>query len=177
MATATRNPTSDEAVSVTWSGVAGIRYLTVNDYPDSLGLTFLTHGTTAGNLTFGFSVFSIPAGSTNISILGRWYDRKNAAQNCNIGLRAKVGGNYYNGGSFSPVNGTWTPRTSASISTNPKTGVAWTVDDINGVGSNALEAFGWFSTDANPAIDLSSIQIEVTYTPAGKAFSAISIIG
>ena len=63
MATDARNPTSDEAVSGTWTGTAGSRFAVVDDYPDSSGADELTHGTTAGNLTFGFSAFAVPAGA------------------------------------------------------------------------------------------------------------------
>lgn len=165
MATQNRAPTSDEAVSGTWTGSTGTRYTVVDDYPDSSGADFLTHGTaTAGNLTLGFSVFSLPAGSTGVSVQVRYYDKKNASQACNIGGRLKVGGNYYNATTHNPTNGSWVVR-SDDFPTNPKTAVAWTVDDINGVGANALQAVGWVSTDASPAIDLSSIEVQVTYTP------------
>ena len=43
--TASKNPTSDEAISGTWDGSTGTRYTVVNDHPDSAGSTFLTHGT------------------------------------------------------------------------------------------------------------------------------------
>ena len=168
MATQSRAPTSDEAVSGSWTGTAGSRYTAVDDYPDSGGSDFLTHGTTAGNLTFGFTAFSIPAGSSSISVSVLYYDRKNAGQTCNIGGRIKVGGTYYNASTHNPNNGSWIARQD-DWATNPKSGVAWTVDDINGVGSNALQAVGWVSTDANPAIDLSSIELLVTYTPPSNS--------
>ena len=173
MATATRNPTSDEAVSGSWTGSAGTRYTLVDDYPDSGGTDKLVHGTTtAGNLTFGFSVFAIPAGSAGISIAVLYYDDKNASQACNVGGRVKVGGNYYNSATHNPANGVFTQRTD-TWANNPKTAAAWTVDDINGVGANALQAFGWVSTDANPSIDLTSIQLEVTYTPPVVSLAAV----
>lgn len=164
MASDTRNPTSDIEVSGTWSGSAGTRYQAVDDHPDSSGADFLTHGTAAGNLLLGHSAFSVPANSTGISVDILYYDRKNASQSCNIAARLGVGGNRYNASSHNPTNGTWVLRTD-SWSTNPKTTAAWTVDDVNGVGANALEGIGWVSTDANPAIDLASIQIRVNYTP------------
>jgi hypothetical protein len=164
--TASQNPTSDEAVSGTWTGTAGSRYTLVNDHPDASGSTYLEHGTTAGNLTFGFSAFSVPTGSTVAQVDVIYYDQKTAAQACNIGGRLKVGGNYYNATTHNPASGTWTLRTD-TWTTNPKTTVAWTVDDINGVGTNALQAFGWVSTDASPTIRLSSVLVQVTYTPPG----------
>lgn len=167
MVTVSRAPTSDEAVSGSWTGSAGSRYTLVDDYPDTTGADKLTHGTTAGNITFGFTAFAIPSGSSNISVSVLYYDDKNGTGACQVGARLKVGGNYYNAATHNPVNGVFTQRTD-SWATNPKTGVAWTVDDINGVGANALQAFGWNSTDASPTIDLTSIQLDVTYSPPDR---------
>ena len=161
-----RNPTSDEAVAGSWDGTSDSRYAVVNDHPDSTGSTFLTHGTTAGSITFGFTPFNIPLGSTNISVMIVYYDKKAATQADNIGGRLKVGGNYYNATTHGPTNGVWTLRTD-TWATNPKTSTNWTTDDINGIGVNALTAFGWVSTDANPTIQLSSIQLQITFTPPG----------
>jgi hypothetical protein len=166
VATDYRDPTADDAESGTWAGAApGTRYTLVDDYPDSSGADYLTHGTTAGSLTLNpSSAFAIPAGATNISVQVLYYDQKTASQSCNIAARLKVGGNYYGAASHNPANGVWTSR-SDNFATNPKTAAAWTVDDINGVGANALQSFGWVSTDANPTIKLASIRLQVTYTP------------
>lgn len=153
---------SDESVSGTWTAIVNSRYSVVDDYPDANGTDFLTHGTAAGNITFGFSAFSIPVGATAISINLDYYDKKNASQACNIGGRLKVGGSYYNATTHNPTNGTWVHRID-TWATNPSTSGAWTVADIN----TNLQAFGWVSSDASPAIDLSSIQLSVTYT-SGK---------
>ncbi len=167
MATQNRAPTSDQSVSGTWTGSAGSRYAVVDDYPDASGADYLTHGTTAGYITFGFSAFSIPAGSTGISVQVRYYDKKNASQGCAVAGRMVVGGSPYNASTHNPANGTWTVR-SDDWANNPKTAAAWTVDDVNGVGANALQQFGWYASDANPVIDLSCIEVQVTYTPPIK---------
>ncbi len=158
-----RNPTSDEAVSGTWDGSAGTRYTVVNDHPDAGGSTSLTHGTTAGNLTFGFSAFSIPSIATDISVDVIYYDQKTGNGAAATAGRLKVGGNYYNSTTHNPTNGVWVLRTK-SWATNPKTSVAWTVNDINGSGANALQAFGFFSDDANPTVKFASVIVQVTYT-------------
>lgn len=163
--TATKTPTSDEAVSGTWTGTVGSRFAVVDDYPDTAGTDELTHGTTAGNLTFGFSAFSIPAGSINISVFVDYYDYKNGSQTCNIAGRLKVGGSYFASFTHNPGNGSAnrTQRTD-TWATNPKTSAAWTVAQVNGTdGTNDLQAFGWVSTDASPSITLSSVQVRVTY--------------
>lgn len=163
MATQTRNPTSDEAASGTLSGVAGTRNTLVSDYPDTVGATAITFGTTAAAITFGFSVFTVPAGSTSISVQVLYYDGEaaNGANNC--AGRIKAGGTYYNAATHNPSGTTYTSRTD-NWATNPKSAQAWTVDDVNGVGANALQAFGIGSTDSNPTFRVSSVQLQVTYT-------------
>lgn len=167
MSQQTRNPTSDEAVSGTWTGTPGSRWTVVDDHPDSTGVDELTHGTTtAGNLTFGFSAFTIPAGAVISSVVVVYYDYKNGSQSCNIGARLKVGGSYYLSGTHNPSNGSGN-RTlrSDTFATNPATSTAWTVAEVNGTDpTNPLQAFGWNSSDANPSITLASIQIQVNYT-------------
>lgn len=163
MATQTRNPTSEDAVSGSWTGAS--RHLIVDDYPDTGGTDFTSGGTAASAITFGFSsAFTIPDNSTIQSVQVLYYDRKNAAQSNTIAARLKVGGNYYNNAStHNAANGTWTQRTD-TWTQNPKTSANWTLQDINGGGSNDLQAFGINASDANPVIDISSIQVLVNYT-------------
>lgn len=169
MATATRAPTSDESVTGAWTGSVGLRYTLVDDYPDTVPSDVLDSPTATGGaqITFGFSAFSIPAGSTGISVQVQYYDRDVTSGNNNAGARLKVGGSYFNSATHNPT--TTLTAQSNNFATNPKTTVAWTVDDINGVGANALQAFGFNSTDASPALRFSSVRLQVTYTP--PAFS------
>jgi hypothetical protein len=131
--TVTRNPTSDVAVTGTWTGSAGSRYTVVDDYPDTAGTDELTHGTTAGTLTFGFTAFSLPSVATNITVFVDYYDYKNASQACTFGARLTVGASSYNASTHNPGNGSGnrTQRTD-TWATNPATGAAWTYDQING---------------------------------------------
>jgi hypothetical protein len=163
VATQTRNPTSDEAASGTLSGSAGSRWQLVDDYPDTNGADVLTFGTTAASITFGYSAFTVPAGSTSISVQVLYYDGEaaNGANNC--GGRLKVGGAYFNAATHNPAGTTYTSRTD-NFANNPQTSAAWTVDQVNGVGGNALTAFGIGSTDSNPTFRVSSVQLQVTYT-------------
>lgn len=171
MATQTRAPTSDEAATGTWSGVAGSRWTLVDDYPDTGGADILTGGTTAAVITFGFSAFSIPAGSTGISVQVMYYDGEATTGANNCGGRVKVGGSYFNAATHNPAGTTYTSR-SDNWATNPKTAAAWTVDDVNGVGVNALQAFGMNSTDSSPTWRFSSIQVQVTYTAPSSSGDA-----
>lgn len=164
MATVAKGPTGDSNVSGTWSGSAGTRYQAVDDYPDSGGADYLEHGTAAGYLEFTYSAFSIPAGSTGISVQVQYYDAEPGSGNNNCAGRLVVGGTAYNASTHNPSGATYSSR-SDNWATNPKSGAAWTVDDVNGVGGNALQRFGFYAGDANPVIRFSSIQLQVTYTP------------
>jgi hypothetical protein len=143
----------------------------VDDYPNTSSADALTHGTTAGNITFGFSAFDVPSGATGISVQVRYVDGEasNGANNC--GGRLKVGGSYFNATTHNP-SGTGGTAREDNWATNPKTSAAWTVDDVNGVGVNALQAFGIVSTDANPTLFIASAEVQVTYTPPAAELSS-----
>ena len=174
MATKNRAPTSDQSVSGSWTGTAGSRYTVVDDYPDSTPTDYLEHGTTAGYLTFGFTAFDVPSGSTGISVQVRFYDAEPASGNNRSACRITVGGTNYDSAYHNPAGTTYTAR-SYEWANNPKSGSAWTVDDVNGVGTNALQYFGFFSGDANPKYRVSCIEIQVTYTaPVTDRFGKVS---
>lgn len=164
MAIQERNPTSDVAETGTWTGAtAGTRYTLVDDYPSTDTADQLTHGTTAGGIVFGFSAFTVPTGSTINSVKVNYYDREATNGNNQIGARLRVGGTDYNATTHNP--GTATTLRTDTWTTNPRTGVAWTVTDVNGTSANNLTGFGLNASDANPAISITSIEIEVDYTP------------
>lgn len=163
-----RGPTSDEAVSGTWDGTAGSRYTLVDDHPDAAGSDYLTHGTTAGNLTFGFPAFTIAGENTVASVQVIYYDQRTGGATSNAAGRLKVGASYFNASTHAPANGTWTLE-SDTWTQNPATSAAWTVDQVNGSGANALAAFGFFSTDANPTVRFSSVIVRVNFTGPAKS--------
>jgi hypothetical protein len=163
MTTAARAPTSDESISGTWSGSAGTRYTLVDDYPDTTPNDILTHGTTAGNICFGFSAFTIPADATSISVQVMYRDDEASSGTNSCAGRLKVGGSYYNASTHNPS--TTATNRSDSWATNPKTTQAWTPAQINGTdGTNDLQGFGIYSGDANPTFFVTGIQVQVTYT-------------
>lgn len=161
MSSFVRDPTSDITVSGTWSGTTNNRYTLVDDYPSTSTGDVLLHGTTAGGILFGFTAFSVPAGRTINAVRINYYDFDAGGAPNNFGGRIRVGGTEYNASTHNPS--TTTTLQTDSWTTNPKTGVAWTVDDVNGVGANAIDAFGFNSTDANPSISVTSVQLEVDY--------------
>lgn len=154
-----RSPINDDAVSGDWSGTVGSRY----------GAGSLLHGTTAGDLTFGFDGPLVPAGSTVDFVVVEYYDYKTDAAVAAIGGRLKVAGSYYNSSTHNPANGVSTLR-SHTWATNPATAAAWTVDEVNGIGGNALEAAGYRSTDADPTIVVSGIRIYIEFTAPGSPY-------
>ena len=154
-----RSPINDEAVSGDWSGTAGSRY--------SAGS--LTHGTTAGDLTFGFGGPLIPAGSTIDFVVVEYYDYKTGAAIAAIGGRIKVGGSYYNSSTHNPTQG-FVAFHSHTWATNPATAAAWTADEVNGIGGNAIQAAGYHSTDADPTIVVSGIRMYIEFTSPGSPY-------
>lgn len=166
MAIQTRDPESDISTSGTWSGTSGNRYTLVNDFPDA-SANFLLHGTTAGNILFGYDPFTIPSDATDITLRLNYYDQDASSGTNNIGGRLRIGSLFRNATTHNPTT-TTTLRTD-TWANNPVTNVAWTPAQINGTdGTNPLNGFGFISTDASPQIRIYSVQIEVEYTtPAG----------
>ncbi|MBA7467459.1 hypothetical protein ES707_02677 [subsurface metagenome] len=169
--TATRVPTGDEGFTGSWTARdGGLYYVEVDDpvgNPDDL--TSCIYCTSVGRITFSFSSFSIIPGSTITQVCVYWRHTKAAGPASTFGPVLKVGGNYYTGTEVS-VGTSWTTSDSITVGSqwtqNPKTSSDWTVDDINGIGSNALEAFGVHSTYASPNPYCTQVYVEVTYTPA-----------
>lgn len=176
MAQQTRNPTGDGTFTGTWT--AAPRWSVVDDHPDSGGTDFLTHGTTAGGGNFTFSAFTVPAGSYIQSVQVIYYDQKTASQAASWGARLRVNGtDRAVMDAHNPANGVWTLRT-ATATTNPATGSAWTVNDVNGTGTNPLQEFGLVATDASPTCRVSSIQLVVNYIePLAADSGSYSISG
>jgi len=166
MATKTRNPTSEVAVTGTWSGTN--RHLLLDDHPDSGNP--IADGTTcsaAGILAMGFSAFDVPAGSSGISVQVLYYDFKNGTGTAANGALIRCNDTTNRlAGSHNPGNGNANiALRTVNYATNPKSAAAWTVNDVNGVGANGLTAFGISVTDASPTSTISSAILQVTYTP------------
>jgi hypothetical protein len=167
VATQTRAPTSDISATGTWTGSAGSRFSLVDDYPDSAGADVLTHGTTAGNILFGFSAFTVPAGSTAVGLLIRVTARRNAGGSATFAARITFNnGNVRDGTAATPGNGTLSTHTFNWGTGNPSSATTWTVDEINGIGPHGIASIGIVSTDANPTISIAALEAEASYTPA-----------
>jgi hypothetical protein len=115
----------------------------------------------------GFSAFDVPANSTGISVQVLYYDFKNGSQASAAGslLRCNDTTNRNSAATHNPGNGNANiALRTDDYTTNPKSGAAWTVAEVNGTGTNALTAFGVRVTDASPTVAFSSALLQVTYT-------------
>lgn len=165
MATLNLSPINDEEISGNVTGSVGTRYTLINDFPDALGSTTLNFGNGVISATFGLGAASIPTGATIASVKVSYYSYKNGISTTIIKARIKVGGVYYDSPSFDPGNGEATiAQQTETWTLNPATGLAWTRDEIVGVGANTLTAAGWSSTNAFPIITVSSLQVQIDYT-------------
>jgi len=182
MATQSRAPTSDNSTAPTIaysSGTTG--YNLVNDYPDSADplTSYVELGTTANSaILFNFTAFTIPWGSTSISVAVEYYDEEPSnGTNSSDGYLRVGGTNYASGTTHNPS--TTTTARSKTFANNPKTTAAWTVDQINGLdGTNSLQAFGVIGPDSNPVWRLGAIRCTVTYTePTPPPTGALSLAG
>lgn len=113
---------------------------------------------------FTFLSPSVPTGAT-ITSVDVYYRRKDASSGTNKAAGyLQVNGSRYAGQNVeSPTS---FATNSQSWTTNPATGVAWTLADVNGTGSAPLQQFGVYHSDGNPAIQISWVYMVVNYTLA-----------
>ena len=156
----TRYPSGDYSRSGTWDKTTNMY-----SYVDEVGTndgdtTYLLHGTSSGYALFSFPAFTVNVqGDMAIGLTVSLVARDNSSGTNKMALYIRVGGNTYSGTStevptsYGTISYTWV--------TNPRTGNAWTADEINGIGSNALQDFGVSSNDANPQIRLTQVYATV----------------
>ncbi len=165
----TRYPASDISHSGTWDQTTNM-YTYVDEAVSDGDTTYLKHGTTAGSALFGLNqAFNVPAGSTIQDLTVTLVARDDPNGDNRMQPTLKVGGNNY----LTTSTSQQVPNSYGTISYvyqyNPRrTGSSpWTVDDINGIGTYALQGFGVNSADANPQIRLTQVYAQVNYyTPS-----------
>jgi hypothetical protein len=178
-----RFPTGDYSSSGTWTVSPAnptTKWDKVDEDPHDSDSTYLTLGTTSGTPTgyalFSFSpAFSVPAGATNIDLTIGYVarDDPSGSSGNNLSAAIRAGGTDYltTDAGANPGN-SYALRT-YSFATNPKTSSAWTVDDINGTGSNPIQAFGVNSSDANRPIRITQVYAQVSYTITTDRYASI----
>jgi len=116
--------------------------------------------------TFGFSVFTVPVGSAITSVRVTYVAVVNSGSTATIQAALKVGGtggqNTYTA-TAQTLSTSWTTY-SADWTTNPRTGSAWTVDDVNGAvgaGNNSLKGMGVVSGSGDEKV--TQVYVTVAY--------------
>jgi len=158
-----RLPNGDS--SVQWNPTSN-NYLLVDDpigSPDDDASYTYTNVQTNKDY-FDFSSFVVPSGCTitNVKAVGR-FKRVDAGGAEIIRLLIKVGGTTYVGTSTQLVVGAYFDVTHV-WTTNPKTGLAWTVDDVNGIGVNALQSVGYECIIFGKTVRCTQVYVETNYT-------------
>ena len=168
MATDYKVPTGDGDYYYAWGQAAW-----VDEYPtpDDGDYNYLTWDP-GGYYYFTFDAFAVPAGATIQQVVvtfRAWTD--NTTPVPQYVTSVKVGGIYGYGTVWQ--NLTLSPTTydqnnaaaCCAFTKNPKSGVAWTVNDVNGSGDNALQQFGLYGACTNnvPYMYFSQIYVTVFY--------------
>lgn len=159
-----RRPTGDESSTGGWIVVGAPSSWEAVSEEAATDTSSIAATVDDGRNRFYFTPFSVPTGAAVSKLSIAYRHIKNGGPLCNIRSALLVGGTDQDtvDPGTNPTNGSWNPRT-YDYTTNPKSSVAWTADDINGVGVNSLEAFGVYTTDASPNPSVSQVYAEVTY--------------
>jgi hypothetical protein len=113
---------------------------------------------------FGFSAFTVPSGSTIAFVRVTYVAIANTTSATTIKAALRVGGSVYTPAAAQTLSTTWTTY-SYDWTTNPKTGAAWTVGDVNGgTGMNALQGMGVVSGTGDESV--TQVYVTVSYQPA-----------
>jgi hypothetical protein len=143
------------------------KYDKVNESAYDGDSTYLTLGATSGmppgHALFSFSNFLVPSNATISSLTVGYYARDELTGSNNLRVAIRVGGTDYLTTDTGANPGTGYVLRTYNFTLNPKTGFLWTIDEINGAGSDHLEAFGINSSDANPPIRITQIYSQVNY--------------
>jgi len=145
-----RQPSGDFAAVGAWT-VFPVAPATLWDKVDEVDqdgdASYIRIDALGGNVLFNIPNFAIPAGSTNIELhMEIWARIEGVPADADGKIYIRVNGANYQTGFWRTVGDELTYEYNHFIndrfSTNPDTGLAWTVDDINGVGANPLQAIG-----------------------------------
>lgn len=173
---ARRRPTSDIAeVGGAWAPTPAAPATKFDKVADPYGspdedATYITAAIDGQRIIFGFDAYSIPSWATNIGVIVYARCKEVAA-----GVTSFTGSLRVGGVDFDNI---WPSNIVAYYSdwswdwlTNPATGLAWTRDQIMGIGADTLDGFGCLAADATPNIRVTQTWIEVFFSaPLGTGF-------
>ena len=151
-----RLPTSTLTVQGAWSFTgctSSTAYQCVDDpigSPNNSTDYLRVQNNSGKEATFGFLAFTVPAGATiqyvrvtHVTILN--------SGSANIKAALRVGGTIYPQPAAQTLSAAWTAY-NYGWTTNPRTGAAWTVADVNGTGSNPLQGMGVYSGSGDESV-------------------------
>jgi hypothetical protein len=145
-----RRPSGDVATTGSWIVFPTdppTFYDKVNEVDHDGDSTYIRVSAGTSTILFSSANFNIPSGSTDIMLTPMVIFRSESASG-SVTLRGyvRVNGRDYQ----SPYSISWPSKpptiydldTARGFENNPETGLPWTVDDVNGVGSHPLQAWG-----------------------------------
>ena len=184
-ASQTRKPISDISSSGTWEVYPAIpttKWDKVDEEVQDGDSTYIKATTDDARAMFGISSFSIPGDAEDIDLIVTAYFRNDGSAYSRYKFWIRVNGVNYG----QPAGGSLlkTPygyfQGAKEWQTNPATGLAWTIDDINGIGANPLQGIGISCPDATPAVFITQIGAMVLcmgFEPIGKYDAGADFIG
>ncbi len=125
--------------------------------------TYVIHQSEDTNYTADATAFSVPPNAVITDLRIKIRHKKMAPGAVAIQNSIKVGGNWYDATAVDSIEDGWT-NTYTDYANNPDTSQPWTVDQINGVGGNALDTFGWYVEDADPDVYFTQVILRVRYS-------------
>lgn len=180
MSTQTWLPAGDSSARNAWTALGGgSKYVEVDDAvgsPDD-NSTYVSSATEDAEQAFTLPSRSLSVASiSNVTITARF--KRNPSEYPGCQISALVGGTAYRNSAVTPDSGgTWQDFT-YSMDTNPKSGAAWTQNDVNGSGANALTEIGVRLTAQSVTLYCTQIYVTVTYTAASEAaYSSLPTLG